>query len=225
MNFACHAATGSLKTWVLHLANTVPLPPGKVYGCCFLKTWPTLLQGMISRLPPHCHTRNEISKKYLENNFKVRTSYIIYCQISIYLHICCLNGWMYKLVSQVPMPLWVTMSSQEKREWFCLFSRISLLHLEQSMGERKMFFHCARFGLLCTMWFSPLSKGHKDFPINSVIFWNQLAPERLNLISFGRTFPLSWFCIETLDKLLRVDLIDISLSWRTFVPLVKPLIG
>lgn len=46
-----------------YLANTVPLPPGKVYGCCFLKTWPTLLQGMISRLPPHCHTRNEISKK------------------------------------------------------------------------------------------------------------------------------------------------------------------
>lgn len=44
-----------------YLANTVPLPPGKVYGCCFLNTWPTLLQGMISRLPLHCHTRNEIS--------------------------------------------------------------------------------------------------------------------------------------------------------------------
>lgn len=42
----------------------MPLPPGKVYGCCFLKTWPTRLQGMISRLPPHCQTRNEISEKH-----------------------------------------------------------------------------------------------------------------------------------------------------------------
>lgn len=37
------------------------LPSGNTYGCFFLKTWPTLLQGRISRLPPHCHTRNEIS--------------------------------------------------------------------------------------------------------------------------------------------------------------------
>lgn len=37
------------------------LPSGKTYGCFFLKTWPTRLQGRISRLPPHCHTRNEIS--------------------------------------------------------------------------------------------------------------------------------------------------------------------
>lgn len=44
-----------------YLANTVPLPPGNVYGCCLRNTWPTLLQGMISRLPPHCQTRNEIS--------------------------------------------------------------------------------------------------------------------------------------------------------------------
>lgn len=44
-----------------YLANTVPLPPGNVYGCCLRNTCPTLLQGMISRLPPHCQTRNEIS--------------------------------------------------------------------------------------------------------------------------------------------------------------------
>lgn len=53
------ALLGLLATY---RAKTVPLPPGKVYGCCFLNTCPTRLQGMISRLPPHCHTRNEISE-------------------------------------------------------------------------------------------------------------------------------------------------------------------
>lgn len=81
---------------VFYLANTVPLPPGKVYGCCFLKTWPTLLQGMISRLPPHCHTRNEISETHTHfgsfcedfklHNTRGSTSYMLlmfwYCQFS-----------------------------------------------------------------------------------------------------------------------------------------------
>lgn len=37
------------------------LPSGNSYGCRFLKTCPTRLQGRISRLPPHIHTRKESS--------------------------------------------------------------------------------------------------------------------------------------------------------------------
>lgn len=37
------------------------LPSGKSYGCRFLNTWPTRLQGRISRLPPHIHTLKESS--------------------------------------------------------------------------------------------------------------------------------------------------------------------
>lgn len=44
-----------------YLMYVLALPSGNTYGCFFLKTWPTLLQGRISRLPPHCQTRNEIS--------------------------------------------------------------------------------------------------------------------------------------------------------------------
>lgn len=36
-------------------------PWGKVYGCLFLKTWPTREQGSISIDPPHIHVRNDIS--------------------------------------------------------------------------------------------------------------------------------------------------------------------
>ena len=39
------------------------LPSGKIYGCFFRKTWPTRLQGTISRLPPHIHTLKEISAR------------------------------------------------------------------------------------------------------------------------------------------------------------------
>lgn len=45
--------------------KTFPLPPGKVYGCCFLKTCPTRLHGIISKEPPHCQTRKESSKNQL----------------------------------------------------------------------------------------------------------------------------------------------------------------
>lgn len=38
-------------------------PSGKTYGCFFRKTWPTRLQGTISRLPPHIHTLKEISAR------------------------------------------------------------------------------------------------------------------------------------------------------------------
>lgn len=38
-------------------------PSGKTYGCFFRKTWPTLLQGTISRLPPHIHTLKDISAR------------------------------------------------------------------------------------------------------------------------------------------------------------------
>lgn len=50
-----------LHSWRTYLMYVLALPSGKTYGCFFLKTWPTRLQGRISRLPPHCHTRNEIS--------------------------------------------------------------------------------------------------------------------------------------------------------------------
>ena len=40
----------------------LPAPPGNVYGCFFRKTCPTRLHGIISSSPPHCQTRNEISK-------------------------------------------------------------------------------------------------------------------------------------------------------------------
>ena len=36
-------------------------PLGKLYGCLFLKTWPTREQGKISIDPPHIHVRKEIS--------------------------------------------------------------------------------------------------------------------------------------------------------------------
>lgn len=39
-------------------------PSGNTYGCFFLKTCPTRLQGMISRLPPHIQTRKEISARH-----------------------------------------------------------------------------------------------------------------------------------------------------------------
>lgn len=38
-------------------------PSGKTYGCFLRKTWPTRLQGTISRLPPHIHTLKEISAR------------------------------------------------------------------------------------------------------------------------------------------------------------------
>jgi len=41
-----------------YLVNTLPLPPGNVYGCCLRNTWPTLLHGIISSRPPHCQTLN-----------------------------------------------------------------------------------------------------------------------------------------------------------------------
>lgn len=46
-------------------ANIVPEPPGKEYGCCFRKTCPTRLQGTISKRPPHCQVRNDISVCFL----------------------------------------------------------------------------------------------------------------------------------------------------------------
>lgn len=139
---------------VLYLANTVPLPPGKVYGCCFLKTWPTLLQGMISRLPPHCHTRNEISEhirrqsRFYEfiSRPQPHTFFTVRFLHFLHLHICCLNGWTYTPASEEPKPLWVTLPSPEKHESFCLFPTISLLHSEPSRRERQMLFlHHALF--------------------------------------------------------------------------------
>lgn len=38
-------------------------PSGKTYGCFFRNTWPTRLQGTISRLPPHIHTLKDISAR------------------------------------------------------------------------------------------------------------------------------------------------------------------
>ena len=44
------------------LAKILPEPPGNVYGCFLRKTWPTREHGIISKSPPHCHTRKLISK-------------------------------------------------------------------------------------------------------------------------------------------------------------------
>lgn len=46
---------------ITYLMYVLAFPSGKTYGCFFRKTCPTRLQGMISRLPPHIHTRKEIS--------------------------------------------------------------------------------------------------------------------------------------------------------------------
>lgn len=48
---------------ITYLMYVLAFPSGKTYGCFFRKTCPTRLQGMISRLPPHIHTRKEISTK------------------------------------------------------------------------------------------------------------------------------------------------------------------
>lgn len=178
---------------VLYLANTVPLPPGKVYGCCFLKTWPTLLQGMISRLPPHCHTRNEISK-HIGRQFRFyecisrsepHTLFTVRFLPFLHLHTCCLNGRPRTPASEVSMPFWVTLPSPETHESFCLFLTISLLPSEQSMNEETNVFSSRSFlNKLCTVWFSPIGTGHKHIPNNSVIVWDQLAPGRLDIISF-----------------------------------------
>lgn len=79
-----------------YLMYVLAFPSGKTYGCFFLKTWPTLLQGRISRLPPHCHTRNEISdrntntecvnsepkKSHIWLNFLHFDSFIFICSMS-----------------------------------------------------------------------------------------------------------------------------------------------
>ena len=71
----------------MYLANTFPLPPGKVYGCCFLNTWPTLLQGMISNAPWHCQTRNDISDDMNSRacilNLKHNCKVYLYTEITI----------------------------------------------------------------------------------------------------------------------------------------------
>ena len=56
----------------------LPAPPGNVYGCFFRKTCPTRLHGIISSSPPHCQTRNEISKIT-----KINCQYLKFILISI----------------------------------------------------------------------------------------------------------------------------------------------
>ena len=56
--FCCPHRTPGTRTYFMYV---LAFPSGKTYGCFLRKTWPTRLQGTISRLPPHCHTRNEIS--------------------------------------------------------------------------------------------------------------------------------------------------------------------
>lgn len=129
---------------------------------------------------------------FLRIRLKVWASCIIYCRILAFSG----SAWMFvwrgariKAASEGPVPFWVTLPSPEKHESFCLFPTTSLLHSEQSMRERQMlFFSIMLFpkrDLLCTVWFSPLSTGHKHVPINSVIVWDQLAPGRLHIISFA----------------------------------------
>ena len=52
--------------------SLLPAPPGKVYGCFLRKTCPTRLHGIISSSPPHCQTRNEISKRYGRYNLLLK---------------------------------------------------------------------------------------------------------------------------------------------------------
>lgn len=52
-----------------YLMYVLAFPSGKTYGCFFRKTCPTRLQGMISRLPPHIHTRKEISTRKAASAF------------------------------------------------------------------------------------------------------------------------------------------------------------
>jgi len=52
-----------------YLIYVLAFPSGKTYGCFFRKTCPTRLQGMISRLPPHIHTRKEISGREAASAF------------------------------------------------------------------------------------------------------------------------------------------------------------
>lgn len=54
-----HGVPGTRAYFIYVLA----FPSGKTYGCFFRKTCPTRLQGTISRLPPHIHTRKEISAR------------------------------------------------------------------------------------------------------------------------------------------------------------------
>ena len=69
-------------------AKIVPEPPGKEYGCCFRKTWPTRLQGTISKRPPHCQVRNDISvwmrkrKKNTVTSWKKKTSTDLYSALT-----------------------------------------------------------------------------------------------------------------------------------------------
>lgn len=52
-----------------YLMYVLAFPSGNTYGCFFRKTCPTRLQGMISRLPPHIHTRKEISTRKAASAF------------------------------------------------------------------------------------------------------------------------------------------------------------
>ena len=64
-----------------YFVKMLPLPPGNVYGCCFLKTWPTREQGMISKLPWHCQTRKEISETEIIKlqQFYAHTTFFLRC--------------------------------------------------------------------------------------------------------------------------------------------------
>ena len=58
--FCCPHRTPGTRTYFMYV---LAFPSGKTYGCFLRKTWPTRLQGTISRLPPHIHTLKEISAR------------------------------------------------------------------------------------------------------------------------------------------------------------------
>lgn len=93
-----------------------------------------------------------------------------------------LNGRTCTPAREVPMPFWVTLP-----ESFCLFPTVSYCIHSRARGRDKCCFFItlsSNWGLLCTVWFSPLSTDHKHIPITSVIIWDQLAPGWLDVISF-----------------------------------------
>ena len=59
--FCCPLEAPGMCTYFIYV---LAFPSGKTYGCFFRKTWPTRLQGTISRLPPHIHTLKEISVRH-----------------------------------------------------------------------------------------------------------------------------------------------------------------
>lgn len=100
------------------------------------------------------------------------------------LHGCCLNGRTYKTSIRRTDAI-LSHSAFSREAWIILF----IPHCIQSKawGRDKCCFFVTLFpkwDLLRTVWFSPLSTGHKHVPINSVIVSDQLAPGRLDIISF-----------------------------------------